>query len=76
MPAACRAAKAAFRSWRLTTPGERSVRLFRASDALAAHADELIAAEARNTGKPLAWLREEEFPGIVDQLRFYAAAAP
>jgi betaine-aldehyde dehydrogenase len=73
--AACQAAKAAFRSWRLTTPGERSVLLFRAADALAAHADELIAAEARNTGKPLGWLREEEFPGIVEQLRFYAAAA-
>jgi betaine-aldehyde dehydrogenase len=73
--AACRAAQAAFKTWRLTTPAERSVALFRAADALASHADELITAEAQNTGKPLRWLREEEFPGILDQLRFYAAAA-
>jgi betaine-aldehyde dehydrogenase len=73
--AACQAAQAAFKTWRLTTPAERSVALFRAADALASHADELITAEARNTGKPLSWLREEEFPGILDQLRFYAAAA-
>jgi betaine-aldehyde dehydrogenase len=73
--AACRSAQEAFRTWRLTTPGERSIALFRSADVLAAHADELIAAESRNTGKPLRWLRDEEFPGILEQLRFYAAAA-
>lgn len=72
---AVRAAEAAFPAWRLTTPAERSLLLFRIADALEERADELIAAEVENTGKPIVWMRDEEFPGIVEHLRFYAAAA-
>lgn len=69
------AAAEAFKSWRLTTPGERSLMLFRAADALEAHAEELSAAESENTGKPLRVMRDDEFPAIPEHLRFYAAAA-
>jgi betaine-aldehyde dehydrogenase len=73
--AACEAAGRAFRPWRRVTPGERSLLLFRVADALEAHADEIVEAECRNTGKPLNFMRDIEFPGIVEYLRFYAAAA-
>ena len=72
---AVRAAAEAFPAWRLTTPGERSLALFRVADALEANKDALVAAESRNTGKPLRVMRDEEFGGIVEHLRFFAAAA-
>lgn len=73
--AAVHAAAAAFPHWRATTPGERSLALFRIADALEARRDEIIDAECRNTGKPRRVMRDEEFPGIVEHLRFFAAAA-
>lgn len=72
---ACTAAARAFEGWRKTTAGERSLLLFRAADALEAHSDELIAAESLNTGKPLHIVRDEDFPGAVEHLRYFAAAA-
>lgn len=72
---AVRAAAAAFPGWRATTPGERSLALFRIADALEAHRDEIVAAECHNTGKPEAVMRDEEFPGIIEHIRFFAAAA-
>ncbi len=72
---ACRAAADAFEGWGRATPGERSVALLRLADALEAHAEEFIAAETRNTGKPVALTRTEELPPAVDQLRFFAGAA-
>ena len=69
------AATEAFASWRRTTPGERSLLLFRVADALEAHLEEIVEAEARNTGKPLWFLRDAEVPGLIEHLRFYAAAA-
>jgi betaine-aldehyde dehydrogenase len=73
--AACRAAATAFRSWRRTTPAARSLAIFRFADALEARAEEFIAAESRNTGKPLSWMRNEEFPMLVDHLRYMATIA-
>jgi betaine-aldehyde dehydrogenase len=72
---AMRAAEAAFESWRDTTPSERSLAMFRIADAIEARADELIELEVRNTGKPIALTMSEEIPPMVDQIRFYAAAA-
>ncbi len=72
---AVRSALKAFTTWRKTTPAERSLLMFRVADALEAHKEELVAAECKNTGKPLSGMRDEEFPGILDHLRFYAAAA-
>jgi len=72
---AMRAAEAAFETWRETTPSERSLALFRIADAVEARAEELVAMEVRNTGKPTALTMSEEIPPMVDQIRFYAAAA-
>ena len=72
---ACRAAAAAFESWRDTTPGERSLALLRIADAIEAHADELVRAECENTGKPVGLTRSEEIVPMVDQIRFFAGAA-
>jgi betaine-aldehyde dehydrogenase len=72
---AMEAAAAAFESWRDTTPSERSLAMFRIADALEARADDLIALEVENTGKPTALTRSEEIPPMVDQIRFYASAA-
>lgn len=73
--AAFDAAARAFIAWKHTTPGERSLLLFRVADALEARQDEFVDAECRNTGKPVAFVRDAEFPGTVEYLRFYAAAA-
>jgi betaine-aldehyde dehydrogenase len=72
---ACRAAEKAFATWRLTTPGERSGLLYAMADALNDHRDEIVAAESRNTGKPLHLMGDLEFPMMIEHLRFFAAAA-
>ena len=68
-------AAAAFEGWRDATPSERSLALLRIADKLEARADEFVAAEARNTGKPIGVTRSEEIPPMVDQIRFFAGAA-
>src|SRR3989440_14882 len=73
--AAMRAAARAFEGWRDTTPAERQRALLKIADAIEARADELVAAECRNTGKPIALTATEELPPAVDQLRFFAGAA-
>ena len=52
--AAMAAAATAYEEWRETTPSERSLALFRIADAVEARADELIALEVENSGKPIA----------------------
>ena len=73
--AAFGAAAEAFGGWRDATPAERSLALLRIADAIEAKADDLVAAESENTGKPLGLTRSEEIPPMVDQIRFFAAAA-
>jgi len=73
--AALRAAAGAFEVWRDTTPAERSLALLRMADAVEARAEEIVAAECRNTGKPVAITMAEEIPPLVDELRFFAGAA-
>jgi betaine-aldehyde dehydrogenase len=72
---ALKAAERAFETWRETTPSERQRALLRIADAIEAKADELVAAESRNTGKPIALTTSEEVPPMVDQIRFFAGAA-
>jgi betaine-aldehyde dehydrogenase len=73
--AALRAAEAAFPGWRDSTPAERSLALLKIADAFEKRAEELIEAECRNTGKPVALMRSEEIPPSVDQIRFFSGAA-
>ncbi|MFC4906296.1 gamma-aminobutyraldehyde dehydrogenase [Actinomadura gamaensis] len=72
--AAFRAAADAFPAWRDATPKDRSLALLRFADALEARADELVAAECRDTGKPLKLTADEEIPPMVDNIRFFAGA--
>ena len=69
------AAARAFETWRDTTPAERQLALLRIADAMERRADEFIAVESRNTGKPLSITATDEVPPCVDQLRFFAGAA-
>ena len=72
---ACRAAQTGFEVWRDATPGERQLALLRIADAIEARADEFVAAESRNTGKPIGLTASEELPPMIDQIRFFAGAA-
>ena len=72
---AYRAAGAAFDIWRDTPPKDRQRALLRFADAIEACADDIVAAECENTGKPLAPTAANELPGAVDQLRFFAGAS-
>ncbi|HKY15558.1 MAG TPA: gamma-aminobutyraldehyde dehydrogenase [Microthrixaceae bacterium] len=73
--AACRAAQRAFESWRDTTPSERQAAMLKIADEIERRADDFVAAESRNTGKPLGLTASEEIPPMVDQIRFFAGAA-
>ena len=73
--AAYAAASEAFTTWGRTTPAERQLALLRLADAVEARAEEFVAVESRNTGKPLHLTRTDEVPPCVDQLRFFAGAA-
>ncbi len=73
--AACQAAARAFESWGRTTPSERQLALLKIADAIEARAEELVAVESENTGKPKALVLSEEVPPMVDQIRFFAGAA-
>jgi betaine-aldehyde dehydrogenase len=73
--AAMQAAKRAFGEWGRTTPSERMNALLKMADAVESHADELVAVEHENTGKPVGLTTSEEIPPMVDQIRFFAGAA-
>ena len=69
------AAAEAFEVWRDAVPATRQRLLLKIADAVEARADELVAVESKNTGKPLALTASEEIPPMVDQIRFFAGAA-
>ena len=73
--AAVTAAGRAFDSWSQTTPGERSRLLLAIADAMEERGEELAQLEARNVGKPIDAVRDEEMPFLLDNLRFFAGAA-
>lgn len=73
--AAMKSAANAFEEWRETTPSERQRALLKIADAIENRAEEFIAIESKNTGKPLGLTASEEIPPMVDQIRFFAGAA-
>ena len=73
--AAVAAAARAFASWGRTTPAARAALLLKLADRIEADADAFAAIESLNCGKPLARMREDELPTIVDCFRFFAGAA-
>ena len=52
-----------------------SARCCKFADAMEDRAEEIIAAECQNTGKPIELTRTEEMPPAIDQIRFFAGAA-
>ena len=56
---ACRAAGAAFEKWRWSTPSERQRALLRLADVIESNAEELVAVESENTGKPVSLAMSE-----------------
>ncbi|MDB1089667.1 gamma-aminobutyraldehyde dehydrogenase [Streptomyces sp. ACA25] len=73
--AAMTAAATAFPAWRDATPATRQLALLKIADAFESHAEELLAVECENTGKPLELTRQEELPMMLEQIRFFAGAA-
>jgi betaine-aldehyde dehydrogenase len=72
---AMKSAAAAFGSWRDSTPSERQRALLKIADAIESRAEEFVAIESENCGKPLGLTASEEVPPMVDQIRFFAGAA-
>ncbi len=72
---AMKAASDAFVDWRDSTPSERQRALLKIADAIEARADEFVAIESENCGKPVGLTASEEVPPMVDQIRFFAGAA-
>ncbi|MFC9839992.1 aldehyde dehydrogenase family protein [Rhodococcus sp. NPDC127530] len=67
------AAESGWRTWRDTTPRERSEFLFGLAEAMAAHKNELADLESANVGKPIL-LARGEVDEAIDGLRFFAGA--
>jgi aminobutyraldehyde dehydrogenase len=73
--AAVLAAARAGKTWRRTTPLERSTLLLKLADRIDAEADTLATLEAENCGKPKHLVLRDEIPAISDCFRFFAGAA-
>ncbi|MEU5061932.1 MULTISPECIES: aminobutyraldehyde dehydrogenase [unclassified Streptomyces] len=73
--AAVAAARRALPAWRRSTPAQRQEALLRLADLVTEHADRLVDAEVRSTGKPRETTRILEVGRGADQLRFFAGAA-
>jgi acyl-CoA reductase-like NAD-dependent aldehyde dehydrogenase len=71
---AVRAARQAFAegSWRRLTPSQRGKLLYRLSELIEKHTDELAMLDTQDMGKPYRQAREDDIPGASDVLRFYA----
>jgi aminomuconate-semialdehyde/2-hydroxymuconate-6-semialdehyde dehydrogenase len=72
--AAVVAANAAFPMWSALSGEERAGWLHRLANAVQSHAEDLVAAESRDAGKPLKLAREIEIPRAALNLRFFASA--
>lgn len=73
--AAVRAATDAQPGWGATAPGARSKALLEIADLLDRHFEELVALEVVDVGKPITAVREDELPGVIDSVRYFAGAA-
>ncbi|MEX0767917.1 MAG: aldehyde dehydrogenase family protein, partial [Microthrixaceae bacterium] len=64
----------AFVSWSRTTPLERATAMFQLADLIEERADDLIAVESLNAGKPVS-ATADEISAAADCFRFFAGAA-
>jgi len=72
---AVEAAAAAFKTWGITTPQERSLLLLKLAEHIEQDALAYAELESLNCGKPRARALNDEIPAIVDCFRFFAGAA-
>ncbi len=61
--------------WQNMSPADRGYYLLKLADIVEKEADELIALELEDTGKPITQLKDSEIPLAVAIIRFYAGAA-
>src|SRR5690606_38659245 len=73
--AAYAAADRAFPGWAATTPRARQEMLLAVADAVLERADDLVAAQSRDTGQPKRYVRSEEVEQVADQIRYFAGIA-
>ena len=69
------AARAALPGWATATPVDRSAVLAKLAQLAGEHADELVAEEVSQTGKPVRLAAEFDVPGSIDNIDFFAGAA-
>ncbi len=72
--AAMVAARAAQRAWAKTPPSARSQALLRVAAAVEDHFEEMVALESLDAGKPVTAVRDDELPGVLDAMRYFASA--
>jgi aminomuconate-semialdehyde/2-hydroxymuconate-6-semialdehyde dehydrogenase len=72
---AVKAAEAAQPAWAAAPAAQRAQLLNRVADLVEARMDDFVAAESRDSGKPVALARSLDIPRAVANLRFFAAAA-
>jgi aminobutyraldehyde dehydrogenase len=68
------AAAAAFKTWKKTTPRDRSSMLLKLADAIEANAEGFAELESMNCGKPYLAALNDEIPAVADVFRFFAGA--
>ena len=68
------AARAAQHGWAQTTPSARSKALLDVAAAVEAYAEQMVALECVDAGKPVSAVRDEELPGVLDAMRYFAVA--
>jgi aldehyde dehydrogenase (NAD+) len=66
------AARAALKVWGGMRAADRGRILSRAADLIEKNSEELVQIESRDAGKPLAGVRRQDMPAVIDTLRYYA----
>ena len=68
------AAATAFKTYKKTTPKDRSTMLLKLADAIEANATHFAELESANCGKPYLAALNDEMPAVADVFRFFAGA--
>ncbi len=66
------AARAAQQGWARLPPSVRSKALLDVAVAVEAHAEQMVALECVDAGKPVTAVRDDELPGVLDAMRYFA----
>jgi betaine-aldehyde dehydrogenase len=72
--AAVSAARAAQDGWAKMPPSARSQQLLKVAAAVADNFEQMVALESVDAGKPVSAVRDDELPGVLDAMRYFASA--